>query len=199
MNNNTSFDFVAPSTYGTTGDTAPFNAGEINPLNNDGNKMFRFSYNPPKDGRAEQIVSPFNSNLYTTWTEPETWRSITGKKYTLLSENYMGPYRKDANGEFYDSNEELQPQYFYTKIDLGGEKFETTSTIASTINNQLNTSDEYSTNSRAVLDSLSQYQKLPTITGPLLKITNVSGEGGSKDTTGRQTMYGNMAVLDLKH
>jgi hypothetical protein len=54
----------------------------------------------------------------------------------------MGPYQKDANGGFYDSNEELQPQYFDIKIDLGGEMFETPSTIANTINNQLNTSDE---------------------------------------------------------
>ena len=186
LNNYMSFDFVAPSTYGTTGDTAPFNAGEINPLNNS-NNMFRFSYNPPKDARTQQIVTPFNNNLYTIWTEPGSWRSITGKKYTLLNENYMGPYRKDANGGFYDSNEELQPQYFDIKIDLGGEMFETPSTIANTINYQLNTSDEYSLNSPVVLDSLSQYQKLPTITGPLLKVRNVNGEGGSGDTTGRQS------------
>ncbi len=49
-----------------------------------------------------------------------------------------------------------------------------------------------------MLDSLSQYQKLPTITGPLLKVRNVNGEGGS-GTTGRQSLYGNMAVLYLKH
>jgi len=198
LNNYMSFDFVAPSTYGTTGDTAPFNAGEINPLNN-GNNMYRFSYNPPKDARTEQIVSPFNNNLYTIWTEPGSWRSITGKKYTLLNENYMGPYRKDEHGGFYDDNEELQPQYFDIKIDLGGEMFETPSTIANTINDQLNTSDEYSLNSPVVLDSLSQYQKLPTITGPLLKVRNVNGEAGKNDVTGRQSLYGNMAVLDLKH
>jgi hypothetical protein len=39
LNNYVTFDFVSPSTYGTTGDTAPFNAGELHPLNNDGNNM----------------------------------------------------------------------------------------------------------------------------------------------------------------
>jgi hypothetical protein len=87
FNNYVTFDFISPSTYGTTGDTAPFNAGKINPLNNNGNNMLRLSYNPPKDGRTEQIVSPFNNNFYTIWTVPGTWRSITGKKYTLLNEN----------------------------------------------------------------------------------------------------------------
>jgi hypothetical protein len=198
-NNYVTFDFISPSTYGTTGDTAPFNAGEVNPLNNDNNNMFRFSYNPPKDNKTEQIVSPLNNNLYTISTEPGTWRSITGKKYNLLNDNYMVPYRKDANGGFYDDNEELQPQYFDIKIDLGGEMFETPSTIAKTINDQLNTSDEYSKNSPVVLDGLSQYHKLPTMTGPLLKVRNVNGDGGSKDTTGRQSLYGNMAVPDFKH
>jgi hypothetical protein len=111
----------------------------------------------------------------------------------------MGPYRKDANDGFYDDNEELPPQYFDIKIDLGGEMFETPSTINNTITNQLNASDEYSTNSPVVLDSLLQYQKLPTITGPLLKVRNVNGEAGKDDITGRQSLYANMAVLDLKH
>ncbi len=46
LNNYVTFDFICPSTYGTTADTAPFNAGEINTLNNNNNNMFRFSYNP---------------------------------------------------------------------------------------------------------------------------------------------------------
>jgi hypothetical protein len=53
--------------------------------------------------------------------------------------------------------------------------------------------------SPVVLDCLSQYQKIPTITGPLLKIRNVNGEAGKDDITGRQSLYGKMAVLDLKH
>ncbi len=91
-------------------------------------------------------------------------------------------------------------QYFDIKIDLGGEMFETPSTIANTINDQLNVSDAYSKNSPVVLDSLFQYQKLPTLTGRLLKVRQVNGEGGKNDdTTGRTSLYGNMAVLNLNH
>ncbi len=76
LNNDATFDFLCPSTYETTADTAPFNAGEVYPflypfnagevypLNNEGNNMFRSSYNPPKDDRTEQMVSAFNSYLH---------------------------------------------------------------------------------------------------------------------------------------
>ena len=56
FNNYVKFDFISPSTDATTGDTAPFNAGEINPLNSENTNMFRCSYNPPKDDSTEQIV-----------------------------------------------------------------------------------------------------------------------------------------------
>ncbi len=58
------------------------------------------------------------------------------------------------------NNEECNPQYFDLKVDLGGEMFETPSTIADTINDQLNTSDEYSKNSPYVVDTMLQFQKL---------------------------------------
>ncbi len=51
------------------------------------------------------------------------------KKYTLLDPDDMGCYRKNAT-EFWDDNEECNPQYFDLKVDLWGEMFETPSTIA---------------------------------------------------------------------
>jgi hypothetical protein len=65
----------------------------------------------------------------------------------------MGCFRQNAT-TFWDDHEELLPQYFDIKVDLGGEMFETPSTIANTINDQLKTSDEYSKNSPVVVDSL---------------------------------------------
>jgi hypothetical protein len=54
--------------------------------------------------------------LKSRHTEPRTWRLITGKKYTLRNESYRGCYRKNTTGDFFDSNEELQPQYVILKL-----------------------------------------------------------------------------------
>jgi hypothetical protein len=64
--------------------------------------------------------------------------------------------------------------------------FETPSTIVNTINDQLNTSDEYSKNNPNVVDTLFKYQKLPTLTGARMKIRQVNGEGGADKPTGRK-------------
>jgi hypothetical protein len=110
----------------------------------------------------------------------------------------MGFYRKNAT-EFWDDNEECNPQYFNLKVDLGGEMFETQSTIANNLNDQLNTSDKYSKNSPYVVDTMLQFQKLPTLTGAFMKVRKLNGEGGADEQTGRKSLYGNVAVLNLKH
>ena len=202
QSNYVEFDWVCGGIYGNqNADTAPFNAGEINTRNSDYDNLFRFSYNSPSNARTSQMTTPFNYNMRTIWSEKASngsWHSITGKKYTLLDPDYMGCYRKNAT-EFWDDNEECNPQYFDLKVDLGGEMFETPSTIANTINDQLNTSDEYSKNSPYVVDTMFQFQKLPTLTGALMKVRKVNGEGGADEPTGRKSMYGNLAVLNLKH
>ncbi len=90
----TPFEWVCGGNYGNqNADSAPFNAGEIKTINDDGNSVFRFSYNTPDNATTQQIVTPFNYNIRTVWSEKPSngsWHSITGKKYTLLNENYMG-------------------------------------------------------------------------------------------------------------
>jgi hypothetical protein len=57
----TPFDWVCGGIYGNqNADNAPFNAGEIKTINDDGNNVFRFSYNTPDNAKTQQIVTPFN-------------------------------------------------------------------------------------------------------------------------------------------
>ena len=196
--NYTPFDYVCAGTYPNTDDeTAPVNAGEINPEN-----KFFFSYNNPTNNSTDQMVTPFNHNVKTIWSDKPgngSWTSITGKKYTLVEEGYKGCYRRDDQGNWW-WGETVEPQYFDAKVDVNAPLFESPSTIANSINEQLNASDVYGENNPTVMDDHYQTQKLPALTGQLQKVRQVNGENGREsDPSGRTSMYGNLAFLHFKH
>ena len=169
--------FIGPSAYINNGDdgNAPPNAGELVTSE----KAFEFSYDYLKEieTEAETMVSPFNDNLKTYYGEKPcdgSWNSISGHKYTLVSEDYLGPYRNPDNPAQFNGPE-IEPQYFDVKVDLNGPLYESPSTIANEINHQLNNSDYFDASDTAVRDSFNQEVKLPSLTGKLLKVRKCNG------------------------
>ena len=192
-------EFIGPfATLDNDGDgNARPNAGEL--ITSD--ESFSFSYH--EFSPQNNMISPFNDNLKTYYTEKGSWNSVSGHKYTLISEDYLGPYRKaDSPEEFWGS--EIEPQYFDVKVDLNGPLYESPSTIANEINHQLNNSDPYGTSDTLVRDSYNQAVQLPSLTGKLLKVRKCNGfidydyavEEDSNE--GRKKLWGNLAVRDFK-
>ena len=142
--------------------------------------------------------------IYTEKPVNGTWNSVSGHKYTVLDENYLGPYPKDVNRNFWSAEDDCKPQYFTTKIDMNAPLYESPSTIAADINNQINDTDVYaSTDATLVRDKYSNRHELPALTGSLLKVRKVNGfvdynyDDAQDSNNGRQKLWGNMAVRDF--
>ena len=173
-------------------DDAPYNAGEPDTSGDN----FQFTYH---EGTAPN--SPFGNSLYTYYTENAKngeWNSISGHKYTVMDPNYMGPYRSDTNGNFNSGEDDCKPMYLDLKIDVNGPLYESPSTIADTINQQLNTTNVYGDNETnpIVYTGKKQAVQLPALSGPLLKVKEVNGT--KQDKGDKQKLWGNIAVRDMK-
>ena len=196
----TTIGFVGPSCHMTNDNegNAPPNAGEL--VTTD----YAFSFSYDEFQGTESMVSPFNDNLKTYYGEKASdgsWNSVSGHKYTLISEDYLGPYRKTDNPEeFWSSN--IEPQYFDVKVDLNGPLYESPSTIANEINHQLNNSDPYGEANTIVRDSFNQVVNLPSLTGKVLKVRKCNGfidydyDVSADPNEGRKKLWGNLAVRD---
>lgn len=186
---------------------APFNAGEPRATNETdlfgiiSNMNFEFTY-----GDWDGMLNGYGSNLKTYYTQPASEGSlntISGKKYTLLEEGYLGPFRKDDQGNFNTEDEELKPMYLDLKIDLGRPLYESPSTIADVINQELNQTDSFGdgNNITHYVDDRDQVNKLPALTGPLLKLRKVNGYVNDARDYGpsqKIKLWANVAVLDWK-
>ena len=103
----------------------------------------------------------------------------------------MGPFRSDKHGNF-DSNEnDCKSMYLDTKIDVNG-PLESPSTLADTIDQQLNNTNVYSDNNinPNIQDSSGPGIELPAITGPLLQVKKVNGTGN--ESGDNQKLWGNI-------
>ena len=200
---NVNFKTASASITNADDTTAPYNALEPNT----GTNYYEFKYFGIVAGDGMQ--SPFHNNLKTYYAEKPsngTWNSVSGHKYTLIDENYIGPFRKDDKGNFWSGEDDFKPQYFDVKIDLNAPLYESPSTIAAEINNQLNDTDVYGdSNIEAIVrDLYSQPHKLPSLTGSLLKTRKCNGfidydyDQTQDPNDGRKKLWGNMAVRDFK-
>ena len=174
---------------------APYNAGE--PVTSDHN----FTYTYTNNGDATNPYSPYGFDTNTFYTEKAAngeWNSVSGHKYTIMDPGYMGPFRSDADGNFHSAEGDCKPMYLETKIDVNGPLYESPSTIADTINQQLNNTNVYSDNNinPNVRDDWAQSIELPALTGPLLQVKQVNGTNNLKGDN--QKLWGNMAVRDMK-
>ena len=115
-----------------------------------------------------------------------------------MDTNYMGPFRSDTDGNFHSGDDDCKPMYLDIKVDVDGPLYESPSTIADTINQQLNNTNVYSDNETnpMIQNSWAQQVELPALTGPLLKIKEVNGINSPQGDN--QKLWGNMAVRDMK-
>ncbi len=189
--------FIPPEVSKTNVDnyTAPFNANE--PVTSD--SFFQFSYD--YDDSATRICTPYSQNVKTLYTESGSKRFTFGHRYTVMDENYLGPYRKNDTGDFWSGEEDCKAMNFDVKIDVG-QIYASPSTLANEIDDQLNASNVYGENELdpLVYDSHSQPTLLPSLTGSLLKNKKVNGVADDPDATAngkRKSLYGNFAVKNL--
>ena len=147
-------------------------------------------------------ASPYKNNMKTLYTEKPaqgSWNSITGHKYTILDENYRGPYRKNSSLEFMSDENDCKPMYLDAKVDVAGPLYESPSTIADRINAQLNSSDVYGAAKNTKVKG-EKYQEtyLPSLTGNLMKVKRVNGYDNPVDEDDwARGLWGNIAVRDL--
>ena len=173
---------------------APYNAGE--PKTDANNFLFTYTYN----GDEGNPCSPYGINTNTYFTEKAAngeWNSVSGHKYTVMDPNYMGPFRSDADGNFHSGEDDCKPMYLDIKVDVNGPLYESPSTIADSINQQLNSTNVYGDNAinPNIQNSSVQTVKLPALTGPLLKVKEVNGT--SRDKGDNQKLWGNLCVRDM--
>ena len=190
---NDNLKFVLPQ--GSLGnDSFPYDA---NSFNTEG--WFWFDY---EDGTDSIWASPYKNNMKTLYTEKPaqgSWNSITGHKYTILDENYRGPYRKNSSLEFMSDENDCKPMYLDAKVDVAGPLYESPSTIADRINAQLNSSDVYGAAKNTKVKG-EKYQEtyLPSLTGNLMKVKRVNGYDNPVDEDDwARGLWGNIAVRDL--
>ena len=186
---------------------APVNAGEPKATNDTdvlgviSQMHFEFTY-----GEWDGILNGYGSNLKTYYTQPASEGSlntISGRKFTLLDENYLGPFRKDDQGNFNTEDEDLKPMYMDLKINVNGPLYESPSTIADVINEQLNQTDSFNdaNNITHYVDSRDQVNKLPALTGPLLKLKKVNGyvnDTRSYGASQKVKLWQSIGVLDWR-
>ena len=205
----TNFYYICPQASQTNPDdnTAPYNPQE--PKTDDSYYQFVYYQGATADpDTRNHWNTPFHDNLKTIYTEKPaqgTWNSVSGHKYTVVDENYLGPYPKDTNRNFWSAEDDFKPQYFTAKVDLNAPLYESPSTIAADVNNQLNDTDVYAaTDSTLVRDQYSSAHQLPSLTGSLLKVRKVNGfidydyDDAQDPNQGRKKLWGNLAVRDFK-
>ena len=171
--------------------TAPYNAME--PVT--AGEEFVFSYG------GNVWHSAFGSNCKTYYTENAAygeWNTVSGHKYTLMDPNYRGPFRSDDQGNFHSAEGDCKPWYFDLKVDVNGPLYESPSTIADSINQQLNTTNVYGDNdlNPTFVNDKKQTVTLPALSGPLLHVKNVNGVGHIEDDN--QKLWGNIGFRDIK-
>ena len=174
---------------------APYNAGEPK---TDANN---FTFTCTSNGDATNPYSPYGFDTNTYFTEKAAngeWNSVSGHKYTVMDPDYMGPFRSDNYGDFHSAEGDCKPMYLDIKVDVNGPLYESPSTLADNINQQLNSTNVYSNNAinPNIQNSSAQSVELPALTGPLLKVKKVNGT--SKDKGDNQKLWGNIAVRDMK-
>ena len=194
-NEGISFNMLTTARDNDGAGNAPYNAGEPDTSNNN----FTFTFTNNSD--ASNPYSPFGYDTNTYYTEKAAygvWNSVSGHKYTIMDPEYMGPFRSDADGNFHSGEDDCKPMYLDTKIDVNGPLYESPSTLADTINQQLNNTNVYTDNeiNPYVQNSWAQQVELPALTGPLLKIKEVNGY--RKEKGDNQKLWGNIAVRDMK-
>lgn len=149
----------------------------------------------------DKLISPLKSNLKTYFTEKAhigNFEFNSGMKYTIIQKDYQGPFMSSP-GNFHSGEDDFYPEYLEVKIDLGGAQFEQPSTICNVINNQLNATDVYGDSeiNQTTLGKYLTINKLPTVTGPLLKNKWVNGMANATDDgerTDNKKLWGNFAV-----
>ena len=194
-NEGISFNMMSMSRTLDGDGNAPYNAGE--PITS--NHHFTYTYTNASDGGNP--CTPFGFDTNTWYTEKAAygeWNCISGHKYTIMDPNYMGPFRSDADGNFHSGEDDCKPMYLDIKVDVDGPLYESPSTIADIINQQLNNTNVYSDNETnpMIQNSWVQQVELPALTGPLLKVKEVNGTNSSQGDN--QKLWGNMAVRDMK-
>ena len=193
-NQGVSFNMMNTARDNDANGNAPYNAGEPDTSADN----FTFTYTNGDDVRNP--YSPYGFDTNTFYTEKAAygeWNSVSGHKYTVMDPDYMGPFRSDADGNFHSGEDDCKPMYLDTKIDINGPLYESPSTLADTINQQLNNTNVYTDNETNpyVQNSWVQQVELPALTGPLLKVKKVNGT--SKDKGDNQKLWGNIAVRDM--
>ena len=192
--------FVLPQgslTNTSDSDNFPYDANSFNTTG-----WFWFDYEDATSSNASVWASPYKSNMKTLYTEKPaqgSWNSITGHKYTILDENYRGPYRKSDGSGFVSSENDCKPMYLDLKVDVDGPLYESPSTIADRINAQLNSSDVYGAAKNTKVKG-EKYQEtyLPSLTGNLMKVKRVNGyDNPVYDDDWAKGLWGNIAVRDL--
>ena len=173
-NEGISFNMLTTARDNDAAGNAPYNTGEPDTSNN--NFTFTFTNN----GDASNPYSPYGFDTNTFYTEKAAygeWNSVSGHKYTIMDPEYMGPFRSDADGNFHSGEDDCKPMYLDTKIDVNGPLYESPSTLADTINQQLNNTNVYSDNETnpMIQNSWAQQVELPALTGPLLKVKEING------------------------
>lgn len=182
---------VMPQAYltNTSNTEAPINANEMNCEN-----MFNFSYTYGSTGN--KICNPRYMN--TIYTKPASNMSISGERYIILDENYLGPHKKDDITYWSD---ECNEKKLFVKIDIGA-SYSAPEDIANEINDILHDTNDYNDNNINAFgyDNLQRPIELPSITGKLLINKIVNGADDSNDAIdgGRKRLYGNIAVKNLK-
>ena len=195
-NDGVSFNMLNTAKSNDANGNAPDNAGE--PKTDANNFLFTYTNNSD-DGNP---YSPYGFDTNTFFTEKAAngeWNSVSGHKYTVMDPDYMDPFRSDADGNFNSGEDDCKPMYMYLdiKIDVNVPLYESPSTLADSINQQLNNTNVCTDNETNpyVQNSWVQQVELPALTAPLLKVKKVNGT--SKDKGDNQKLWGNMAVRDM--
>lgn len=174
-----------------------------------GENDFNFSFYKSTDNifttvSNAQWISPLKSNLKTYYTEKAhlgNFEYNSGLKYTIIQPNYEGPFRSDTSGSYRSGEDDFYPEYMEIKLDLGGAQYQAPSTICNMLNDQLNNTDIYGTQeTQKTVGKYLDVDKLPAVTGTLLKTKFVNGMNSYKDDgkrTDYKKLWGNMAVRDL--
>lgn len=168
----------------------------INPNEMDYGNMFIFSYT--YSGTGDKICSPHGTNVRTLYTASGSTRATFGHRYVVLDSSYLGPYKKDTDGNFWSGEDDCKPMELPIKIEIPA-TYASPSTLANLIDDQLHTTNLYGENEIDPIgrEDFNQPILLPSITGTLLKNRQVNGSTGNGDNEGRQRLYGNMAVKNL--
>lgn len=186
------FTLIKPTIYDTiTNNELIYNSGEMH------TDIFKFSGEYTQNGDIG--CSPAGNNVKTLYTKSGTKASTYGTKYVVLDDKYRGPYKSNNSGGFNSGEDDCKPLNFDIKIDLGA-TYGAPSTIANTIDDILNTTNNYGDNETQpyVAGDYQDRILLPSFTGTLLKNKVVNGiHTDLTNDAGLEGLYGNIAVENI--